>query len=199
MYNTPVYTASEGGGNFLRDVALLLEPHGIAPPDCSGGEDGGVDTGAWQLAEASRADPVVFSGHPQDSRIAREVTLGQSRHHAARRRNDHLEADLADRDDAACPVVLNETPRLRELHDDVRSEATHHKATPRSKLTQTVESIGSEGGDRRKVEKRPRGGGKDSRHIGDDLLALFRQHIAVQLGALDRGPHLLERGGLGRA
>src|SRR5207249_7751360 len=124
-----LYRERSGGGNFLRDVALLLEPHGIAPPDCSGGEDGGVDTGAWQLAEASLADPVVFSGHPQDSRIAREVTLGQRRHHAARRRNDHLEADLADRDDAACPVVLNEAPRLRELHDDVRSEATPHKAT----------------------------------------------------------------------
>src|SRR2546425_5418163 len=36
--------------------------------------------------------------------------------------------------------------------------------------------------DRRKVEKRPRRGGKASRHIGDDLLALLRQHIAVRSG-----------------
>src|SRR5262249_32096855 len=105
-----------------------------------------------RITAANRATPhygsintdvnlIVLGRRPQDSRILRQIPLGQSRHHTARAGTRDLQANLIpDGERAANPGVLNEGPLTGSwLHHDVWTKPSHLEASYRIQFTKPVE------------------------------------------------------------
>src|SRR5207237_10049388 len=86
-------------------------------------------------------DLMMSGRRAEDPRVARQVALGQSRHHAPLTRTAYSNLDsVSDRQNLSDPIVLGESVRPRDwLDDEVRTETSDVEASFGIESRQTVE------------------------------------------------------------
>src|SRR5439155_5251098 len=106
--------------------------HPVAPPNSATMDHGGV---------RPDVDLMMFGHRAEDPRVARQVALRQSRHHAPLTRPAYSNLDsVSDRQNLSDPIVLGESVRPRDwLDDEVRTETSDVEASFGIEPPQTVE------------------------------------------------------------